>query len=354
MSEPLQGASERIHELGPRPPGPIRHVLVCLDGSTAGETCLAHALAVAETFGARMTLLRVLEDEKGIASHEPVDAIDWEMRRSEANLYLERTRKLVAKREVPVETRLAQGHAAEQILRLVAEGEVDLVALSTHGEKGRTDWTLSGTSEKVVARAGVSILLVPSFGRMGGDAQYRKVLVPLDGSLRAESVLGSLGILARKQQSELILTHAVPPMQLTYCATPTHRDLELLRTLAARNERVATEYLERTSLRLVREGLDVRTVLGANEDVREFLGCVAEKEGVDLIAISAHGSTGSRSRRYGAVARDLISEVMVPLLIFQDLPCRPTHRENAAPARVWLRKPRASLAPDSAGNRARS
>jgi nucleotide-binding universal stress UspA family protein len=171
--------------------------------------------------------------------------------------------------------------------------------------------------------------------------------VPLDGSPRAESVLGSLGIIARDRKSELILAHAVPSMQLTYCATPLRQDAELFRVLATRNERVAAEYLERTRLRLVREGLDVRTVLGRNEDVREFLGHVAEEAGVGLIAISAHGSTGSRSRRYGAIARDLISRVHVPLLIFQDLPCRPTHRESA-PARVWLQRPRSSLIPSGA------
>jgi len=42
-------------------PGSIRHILVCLDGSDAGEKSLPHALALAEVVGARMTLVRVLE-----------------------------------------------------------------------------------------------------------------------------------------------------------------------------------------------------------------------------------------------------------------------------------------------------
>jgi nucleotide-binding universal stress UspA family protein len=340
-SESKEEPREGVVELTPHAPGQILHILVCLDGSALGERVLPHAVALARSLDARVTLLRVLEAEKQSTTHEPVDPLDWEMQRSEANRYLAHIRDRVASQGVRVAQTLAEGHAAEQILGLVAAGGIDLVALSTHGEKGLEDWALSGTAEKVLSQAGTSILLVPAFGRArAGDEEphYRRILVPLDCSPRAECVFGSLMRIAGAQQSELLLAHALPPTALTYSSAPSPLDRELARSLSARNERVAEEYLERTKLGIERENVTARSLLETGRDVRESLEELVVKEKADLVAMTAHGTTGSPHRHYGAVARDLISRARVPLLIIQDLPVRPRHRQATPPPRARRRE----------------
>src|SRR5262245_7108551 len=59
--------------------GTIRHVLVPLDGSRVAECVLPFATLVARVFGAKVTLLRVLEAHSGPAASPHLDPLEWEM-----------------------------------------------------------------------------------------------------------------------------------------------------------------------------------------------------------------------------------------------------------------------------------
>jgi nucleotide-binding universal stress UspA family protein len=113
----------------------IRHVLVPLDGSPLAECALPWAVAVAQALGARMTLLRVLERPAiSIATSHHHDAVDWEMRRAEAQSQLARTDRDLKAGGLTSTVELLEGHPAEQIINFARALHVDLVVLSSHGE----------------------------------------------------------------------------------------------------------------------------------------------------------------------------------------------------------------------------
>lgn len=308
------------------------HVLVCLDRSALAESVLPHAVALARGCGARLTLLHILEPRHDAGAL--TDPLDWEVRRAEAREYLGRIAAHHGSPQLLVEIELGQGHAAEQIRSWAGSHHVDFTVLCSHGEGGPTEWSLASTAQKLIGGVAGSLLLVPASAPPPPperEVRYARILVPLDGSTRAESVIPLAARLAKAHHSELILAHVVPVPELTRIGPLAAEDLDLGQRLVRRNERVARRYLERLQARLEASGLPVRTVLAREGDVRGELVGLIEREGADLVVLSAHGSTGRTDWSFGSVAGHLIAHCKTPLLIVREpLHAAPRRREAAA------------------------
>ena len=308
------------------------HVLVCLDRSALAESVLPHAVALAHGCGAHLTLLHILEPRHG--ADAPTDPFDWEVRRAEASEYLGRIAARYSSPQLPIEVELGQGHAAEQIRTWADNHHVDFTVLCSHGEGGFTQWSLASTAHKLTGGAAGSLLFVPASAAPPSpkrEVRYARILVPLDGSTRAESVVPLAVQLAKTHRSELILAHVVPVPELTYIGPPAAEDLDLGQRLVRRNERVARRYLEHLQARLEASGLRVRTVLARDGDVRGELAGIIEREGAGLVVLSAHGSTGRTDWPFGRVAAHLLAHATTPLLIVRE-PARGSPRQRAAAA----------------------
>lgn len=75
---------------------------------------------------------------------------------------------------------LLEGRPAEQIINFAGAHQVDLVALSSHGEGGLSGWALSSTAAMVVARTRSSVLVVPAHAAEGqriGDVRWMLRLI---------------------------------------------------------------------------------------------------------------------------------------------------------------------------------
>src|SRR5688572_15046465 len=65
----------------------IRRILVCLDRSALAEACLPYAVALAQTFGSKLTLVNVMEPPRDGRGRATTDALGWEIARQEATSY---------------------------------------------------------------------------------------------------------------------------------------------------------------------------------------------------------------------------------------------------------------------------
>jgi nucleotide-binding universal stress UspA family protein len=337
-AENLQGS--------PTPSAPFRRIAVCVDGSEMGETLVRHAAMVAEAFGAPLTILRVLEAELNTAT-TPSDPLDWGVRQREARAYLERLVSLAAHRDIAVQSELMQGRAAEQICCWTVQHGADLTVLASHGEHGRSEWTLSSTARKLVEVVPSSLLLVPADGDRRDEcvARYRRIMVPLDGSARAESVLPIANRLAKAHEAELLIAHITPGPELTKVGPLTAQDLDLEQRVIARNERVARSYFDQIRARLIEAGIVARTTISRGGDPRTRLARLVRREDVDLIILSAYGRRGPRDIPCGSVAAHLLTHVAAPLLVFRERPRRVLRRlSKEAARRAALARPPAQAA----------
>ena len=310
----LQPDDKRHHDVIPAQRG-FHRIAACLDGSELSECVLPHARAVASALGTPLSLLRVIES--GGPGAAPPDPLDWDILRCDARDYLER---LIGAREESkdVEAEVIEGAAAEQICVWTEHHGADLTVVASHGVRGRTGWSLASTARKLLDRLPGSILLVPVTAEPSGPVvRYRRLLAPLDGSARAESVLPLALQLAKAHGAELLLAHVVPVPELTEIGPLEAEDVELRERLIERNERVAHAYLDRLRSRLAHEGVALRALVLTGGDARPRLLRLVADEAIDLVVLSAHGRSGQSNVPFGSVAAHLMEHAGAPILIFR-------------------------------------
>lgn len=295
----------------------MRRILVCLDRSVRSEACLPHAISLARVFDSRVTLLHVMQP---IAEHPGVritDPLGWEVSRREASAYLDRVAKETSETwGMPVEGRVEQGRPAERIAAIAREINADLTVIASHGEGGGAAWNLGSTALQVLAVTRSSVLVTHGVAPAPSIVRPRLVLVPLDGSLRTESVLPTALHIARAHDAEVLLAHVVPEPLST--ALLQGADLDLARELAARIEVRAKRYLEQLRERMPRDSR-VRTLVLRQGDERQALLEISRQEQVDLVVLSAHGTVCNPARPFGSVTHHLLAHATVPLLVLQDI-----------------------------------
>ena len=305
----------------PRDVHAIHRILLCIDRSPSAAACLRHAVALSRSVGGAMTLLHVMPSPHERSGLHATDVIDWEISRQEASAYLQQLEEEAVRasgRSVSVETRLEQGHPAERILAVARELDADLIVLGSHGERGVAAWNLGSTALQVLAVARGSVLVARSSAAATGDVSPKRILVPLDGSLRTESVLPIAVRIARTHDAELLLVFVVRE-PLPSAVLRSAEDLGIARELASRLEVSGREYLEGLRDRIVREGVSARTVILRSADEKQSLLEVSRREGSDLVILCAHGSTCNPSLTYGSVTSQFLTHSAIPLLVLQDL-----------------------------------
>jgi nucleotide-binding universal stress UspA family protein len=146
---------------------PFEHVLVPLDGSELAEQVLPHALEVAGSNNARITLLRVVHPWVAVvpayahAGIEAPPAYTLTLNEEQANEYLAVARNLVRGQHARVETATvtASGADAGEILEYAEANDVDLIALATHGRGGAKRLLLGSVADKIVRGATMPVLV---------------------------------------------------------------------------------------------------------------------------------------------------------------------------------------------------
>ena len=311
----------------------FEQILVPLDRSSLAECVLPHALTVAQAFDARLLLLHVMARSDQQNGLRAVDPLEWSIRRAEAESYLLSVRDRVQEQGVSADLLVLDGDAAEQILAAAHEHNAGLIIISSHGHSGLSTWNISSVVHKVVLRADTSLLIVRAFqaGALElAPATYRRLLAPLDGSLRAESVLPLTSALMRACSAELLLVHAVERPAMPRRTPLSAEDSELAERIVERNRNEAEQYLATVQSQLPAGKVEKRLMIaaGAGASLHELV----EQEEIDLVILSAHGYSNQVWRPYGSLVTNFIGYGSTPLLIFQDASpdqIAPTHAQLA-------------------------
>ena len=93
-----------------------------------------------------------------------------------------------------VEYCIREGKAAENIVDFAHTEDIDLLVISTHGSGGLSRWNISSVTQKVINLIYLPVLIVRSYDRpnaAGIIPRYRRILLPIDSSRRAECSLSA-------------------------------------------------------------------------------------------------------------------------------------------------------------------
>ena len=131
-------------------------ILVTLEGTPSDRAIIDHVKTLAKLAHSRLVLLHVADG--WAARTYGRDAVSPEIRQDTA--YLENIRDEFRSLDIPVETELAYGEPAEEIIKWVRQKGCDLVAMSTHGHRLLADLFLGATATRVRHSINVPVLLL--------------------------------------------------------------------------------------------------------------------------------------------------------------------------------------------------
>jgi nucleotide-binding universal stress UspA family protein len=145
---------------------------------------------------------------------------------------------------------------------------------------------------------------------------YKKILVPLDGSRRAEAIMPHVEELAQQQENEVVLLQIIEPAMTVADPYSAISDYRAYMQITAEDTAEAKRYLARWQGALNAKGIRAITVVENGPVVKHILA-VAAREGADLIAMASHGRTGLSRVFYGSVASGLLNQADRPLLLIR-------------------------------------
>ena len=307
-------------------------IVVALDGAPLAERALPLALALAHRTGAAVELLHVDEGSGEVVSHprgsatgvrDAVDAL--------RSRYTRLAESLATSTHVPVAATVLTGPPVDAIRRHVEDVHTGLIVMATHGEGRLARLWLGSMAEPLVRHPRTPVLLVRR-GATGtallevGAASariFRRVLVPLDGSVLAEAVLPhalSLGDDDHTEYTLVTVVTAQPARAQPFPPRTAPRQQEQFEQAVAEAER----YLTNVADEMRQCGGTISTRVLVHPDAARAILDLAHEGQFDLITLSTHGRGALKALWFGSVADEILRAARVPLLLLRpaELPAR--------------------------------
>lgn len=316
----------------------INHILVPLDNSTLAECVLPHVMAIAPVMNARVTLSHVMEHPHNGNGTPAVDPVDWHLRKHKSERYLEQIAERFRESGLSVEYTILEGKPAESTIEFARNNNVDLIALSTHGNSGISGWNVSSVVQKILLRSYKSTLLVRAYKPTAADSSgihYKRLFIGLDCSTRAEYILPVAMRLAQFHKSELMLGTVIQKPQTIHRFPLSEKDSKLIDQIVEKNHQAASHYFDQLLTQYSLEGVELKTDIVVGDNAIAILHDMVEEINTDLVLLVAHGHSGERRWPYGSVTSSFIAYGNTPLIIMQDLSedeIQHTHAELAVKA----------------------
>lgn len=152
---------------------------------------------------------------------------------------------------------------------------------------------------------------------------YQKILVPLDGSKLAETILPHAEMIAKEGGGEVILATVTERIAATVgpviviepvgpMALP--NPLTKIPVALGKQQKQGQRYLTRIAKRLTKKGIRVHSEVLLGNPAGEIAD-YAVKAGVDLIVMASHGRSGVGRWAFGSVSDKVLRISRVPVLL---------------------------------------
>jgi nucleotide-binding universal stress UspA family protein len=291
-------------------------IVVPLDGSDAAEKALSYTRSLAGALKIPIELVEVI-DISAMSAHLVGDKarfLDGLIAEAESagRQYLDGIAGSLSGFNVTVS--MQRGKPAEAILKKATAEPNTLVAMATHGRSGINRWLLGSVAEKVLRGAVNPLFLVRADDdQQATEAALHSIIVPLDGSALAESVLPMVAAMAKIFNAAVLLIRAFELPASAYYGRENY--LPNYQELKDQLRAAAQGYLDGQVAKLKTQGLpqvssELREGVGAEEIIR----CAHERPR-SLIAMCTHGRSGVKRWVLGSVTEKVVRHSGDPVLV---------------------------------------
>lgn len=301
----------------------ISAIMVPLDGSEAAVRAVTVAARMAVFRGARLHLVGVFRPSTTVIDGVIAPAGTDDFFRDDLRSHLESVAHDVSVfhrlRPDPV---LLEGSesVAEQLAAYARLHRIDLVVMRTHGRGGLGRLVLGSVADALINDADVPCLILRD-RHAGGIMRestmpgvFRRILVPLDGSIESRSGIDQAIALATPGITEIRPVLVIPPRDLPVPGAP-----ESVRS-AAKNAAL-DEYLASLTASIEDRGVAAHAVTMVHRSPAEGLLHCIEAQRIDLVSIASHHRSAAGRLLLGSVIDRLVTATDVPLLAHRE----PTH-----------------------------
>ncbi len=283
-------------------------ILVPLDGSGRAEHALPYARWLAKRLNSMVTMLTACEQNDPVA--RPL------------TIYLEKRAEEFEKIGIDVNCACVFGDIASEILDFSEKNRIGLIVMTSRGASGTARWSLGSVALKVVLHSRTPILLVRTTQRHATRLEegLRSILVPLDGSPVAESILPHIEDLAQATGLEVVLLQVTVPIRYPaigrQVAEAENHEQDVKNLNDARL--AATQfYLNERENELKKKGVNVRSVSLIGKPAADMIIQYIEDNPVGLTALATHGFSGVSRWAFGSVAIKILEGSPRPLLLLR-------------------------------------
>jgi len=294
----------------------FKRILVPLDGSRLAETAVPAAVSLAQTLGAPVTLLHIMEQDAPQEIHKDRHLTQAD----EASAYLEE----VAKRDFPA-TAKVDWHVHEAAVKDVSgsivehamkEFQPDLIVMCTHGKSEVRELLYGSIAQRVVAHGLTPLLLIKPGAGISKAFRLDKILIPLDTGPIHDDSLPVTQELAGAYNSRIHLLTVIPTLSTVSGEAAAAGSLLPATTSALLDISVenAAEDLQEHLDELKQAGLQVTAEVARGDPATEILN-ISEKLKVDLIVLTTHRKAGTAAFWARSVAPNVARRTHVPILL---------------------------------------
>jgi universal stress protein A len=143
----------------------LKRILVGVDFSALSVEALDYAIELAQSTGARLAVLYVVEpidyagvDFLGGAPIATQSIVDEHLARARAEM--ERLRKRRLAKVAGATATVSVGRPADEIIAQGGKGRANLIVVGTHGRSGLLHLVMGSVAERIVRHAGCPVLVV--------------------------------------------------------------------------------------------------------------------------------------------------------------------------------------------------
>jgi nucleotide-binding universal stress UspA family protein len=318
----------------------LTSITVPLDGSSFAEQALPLAARLARSAGASLRLALVHTPGSTWEPGVEFSLIDPEMERQlreRESAYLESTAKTLAEgSDLHVECALLTGLTTESLEEYVEQTGTELVVMTSHGRGGVGRLVLGNVADQLVHRLHVPVLVLRPREKKqwAASAEARRVLVPLDGSATAASILEQAVAFARLTECEMLLLSIVQPIPILL--PPFIWPPEALTEPPEHRELATHRYLEGVKKDLRAVGLKVESRVRLSSKVAREILLLAREEECGFIAMATHGASGLDRLMLGSVADQVVRHADIPVLLLRPVVTDQTQNPPLADEAVEL------------------
>jgi nucleotide-binding universal stress UspA family protein len=147
----------------------IRQILAPTDFSECSAQAVACAYEFAQTFGAELVLLHVIEDLPPYIGFIPPEGAAMLLKDLERRACVELTEVLPGAKaaEVKVSRRVVVGPPPDEIVRFAVAEQVDLIVIATHGRTGFSHLFMGSVAERVLRTAPCPVMTISPMAMTG-------------------------------------------------------------------------------------------------------------------------------------------------------------------------------------------